>query len=455
MAAPALGSDWRSKYPTVDQQAEFFLLKFAKDEDISRDKVFGLMKQFRSFDSRSQGELEEDEAMRLLEKRNETKTFTELRQMVADIDLDKNRKLSFLEWACAIFNKSWVNLHTPSVDPAEVARAEELANQAYAAAAEKKAKEDFAREQNEKKRLEELRAAMDKSAAEQGVEAAAAAKAALEAELVRQEQERRARDEAEKNEQQRRAEEDKRRREQELSRPGVAGKAALFKYAAQDSQDVTQSNEARIRTEAAKRKAEKEAKLRSEEEKRLADEETARAKKAAAEAAKKAEEAAEAARRAAELAAIAEQERMEAEKRQREAEEEKAKALAGTEAERRQRELYEEARQKAEEEARLKKEAEEAKRNAGRAKIAARAALWNKNNSPGDVIADINQGNVKLNTTGGQPRDTNPALTAAKLQAGIKKGAELKHVSKPSTDLTEAQKQAFLEDRNAPKEPEQ
>lgn len=42
--------------------------------------------------------------MQLLEARNNTKTFVELRQLVADIDLDHNRKLSFLEFACAIFN---------------------------------------------------------------------------------------------------------------------------------------------------------------------------------------------------------------------------------------------------------------------------------------------------------------------------------------------------------------
>jgi hypothetical protein len=43
--------------------------------------------------------------MRLLEARGETKSFKELRQMVADIDVDQNHKLSFLEWACGVFSK--------------------------------------------------------------------------------------------------------------------------------------------------------------------------------------------------------------------------------------------------------------------------------------------------------------------------------------------------------------
>ncbi len=59
--------------------------------------------------------MQEHEALRLLENRHETKTFKELRQMVIDIDIDQNRELSFLEWACAIFNKSWAQLHTPCV----------------------------------------------------------------------------------------------------------------------------------------------------------------------------------------------------------------------------------------------------------------------------------------------------------------------------------------------------
>ncbi len=62
----------------------------------------------------------EDEALRLLEARKETKRFVELREMVKDMDYDKNRELSFLEWCCAYFSKSWKDLHRPSADQSEV-----------------------------------------------------------------------------------------------------------------------------------------------------------------------------------------------------------------------------------------------------------------------------------------------------------------------------------------------
>jgi len=96
-------STWKLRYPTLDAQAQFFLIKFAKTEGVTHDKVYTLLEQFKQFDGHQQGELEEDEALRLLEARKETKTARELRTMVADIDFDSNRKLSFLEWSCCVF----------------------------------------------------------------------------------------------------------------------------------------------------------------------------------------------------------------------------------------------------------------------------------------------------------------------------------------------------------------
>jgi len=120
---------WKSRYPTSQNQAEFFLLRFEVDGGVSRSFVYELLEQFQKFDSKKSGELEEDEAMRMLEARGETKTFKELRQMVSDIDLDKNRKLCFLEWCCAVFKKSWQVLHTPSGDPNEVGKLGALAGE--------------------------------------------------------------------------------------------------------------------------------------------------------------------------------------------------------------------------------------------------------------------------------------------------------------------------------------
>lgn len=80
------------------------MLKFGHKGVADRKAVLALLKEFQKFDRQHQGELEENESMQLLEARHETKTFVELRQLVSDIDLDQNRKLSFLEFACAIFH---------------------------------------------------------------------------------------------------------------------------------------------------------------------------------------------------------------------------------------------------------------------------------------------------------------------------------------------------------------
>jgi len=119
-------ANWKKRYPSSAAQAELFLLKFQRDSDISRHGILELLKQFDRFDTRHQGELEEDEALRLLEARKETKTVAELRQLVKDIDLDHNHKLCFLELCCSVFKKSWAILHAPTHDPAQLALLNQL-----------------------------------------------------------------------------------------------------------------------------------------------------------------------------------------------------------------------------------------------------------------------------------------------------------------------------------------
>ncbi len=120
--------------------------------------------------------------MRLLESRGETRTFQELRAMVEKIDLDKNRKLSFLEWACAVFGKTWEELHrevklelkrTAEQDEAD-AKARDAENAREVARLEQQladaklgAEQDAARAQ--------LKAKMDTIQAQKDEEAAAAA----------------------------------------------------------------------------------------------------------------------------------------------------------------------------------------------------------------------------------------------------------------------------------------
>ena len=71
-----------------------------------------MLESFVRFDKGKKGYLEEDEAMMMLERRGEVKTFAEMRSAVRDIDLHAKRNLSFLEWACGVFDKSWIVLHT-------------------------------------------------------------------------------------------------------------------------------------------------------------------------------------------------------------------------------------------------------------------------------------------------------------------------------------------------------
>ena len=56
------------------------------------------------------GELDEHEALMLLEHKNLTKTATELRMLLADIDKNKDRQVNFLEWCCFVFQKPWEEL---------------------------------------------------------------------------------------------------------------------------------------------------------------------------------------------------------------------------------------------------------------------------------------------------------------------------------------------------------
>jgi len=144
--------DWRTKYPTMAQQMELFLLKFSKDDDITPQKVKDLLDGFKKYGKEGASELEEVEVFRFLESVNKTKTARELREMVAQIDHDKNRKLSFLEWACAYFGKSMDVLLAPTVDKEEIAAAEKLFAEAAALEAKKQALLVEAEEASNKKK---------------------------------------------------------------------------------------------------------------------------------------------------------------------------------------------------------------------------------------------------------------------------------------------------------------
>lgn len=183
-------------------QLEMFIWKFP---DITRPEITTLLEEFLKFDHKGTGELEENEAMMLLEHRGETKTALELRDMVREMDKNQDHKLNFLEWACCRYAKSWEELHSFADEAARQAAMEQM-SRARAAAEAAQAEIEAA------KRREE--------------EAAAKRAAELEA---------------------------------EAKLTGVAGMSAYFKRAAEKTQDSTKTNEQRIKEEAARRRALREA----------------------------------------------------------------------------------------------------------------------------------------------------------------------------------------------------
>jgi hypothetical protein len=128
---------------TSEDQKELFLWRW---KDVHRDELNERYKEFKRFDMNGDGELEENNAMRLLESRGETKTAAELRAMLAEMDKNNNHKLSFLEWCCALYNKSFdetnnfVNEDELAKAMDEIRIASERAAQVEAAI--RKAKED-------------------------------------------------------------------------------------------------------------------------------------------------------------------------------------------------------------------------------------------------------------------------------------------------------------------------
>lgn len=194
-----------------NDQMELILWKFGAAHNIDRAEITERLEEFKKFDHRNQGELEENEAMQLLEFRGNTHTFRELRQFVQEMDLDNNHNLSFIEYSCAIYSLDYFSLN------------------------------DFA---DEESRLAAMAAIQEAQKARQEI---------LEAmERRKREEEEKARKEAEEI-------------EAEKKLTGVAGKAAFFKRAAMNAgKDETKSNEQLIKEAAAHRRKLKEAKAAEE-----------------------------------------------------------------------------------------------------------------------------------------------------------------------------------------------
>ena len=101
--------------------------------------------------------------MRLLEARHETKTYTELKELLNTIDQNNNNKLSLLEWLCAFFTKSWEKLNEPAAEVDVEAIKAELMAEANAHAKEAEyAKLEYTRARVESMQVKDAQEAMKK-----------------------------------------------------------------------------------------------------------------------------------------------------------------------------------------------------------------------------------------------------------------------------------------------------
>lgn len=192
-----------NKLESPAEQKELFLWKFP---EVPREEVNSLLKDFIQKDSKHIGEIDEFSCLYILEHRGMTKTATELRQLVAEMDQDKNKLISFIELCCGIFQKPIGEINN-FVD-------EEARTRAITAAMEA----------SKLKRDAETEIARAKEAAELAAQIRAAAI------------------------------------ERESKLTGVAGAAAFFSRKAEATMDATKTNAEQITEEAARRRILREAK---------------------------------------------------------------------------------------------------------------------------------------------------------------------------------------------------
>lgn len=268
-------AEWRTLYPTTSSQVEFFLIKFP---DVPRDAISKLQQQFDKEDSKHRGELEDDEALRLLEARGETKTVKEFRKMFHKLDLDGNHKLGFLELCCTMHNKSWEALHAVGGDPTQVENLKNLASQAamHLQKQEEELKKLSSMSVEAKQKSDHAAAVLQKAAEE---------KAKVDAEFA---EKKRQQDEKHKQEEE--------KKQAQLNQGGAKGKAAMFQFAAAATADTTKDNAERIKQERAEAKAKKELQAKADLAQKLASEADAEKRQALEAEAKKKQEAEEAER---------------------------------------------------------------------------------------------------------------------------------------------------------------
>ena len=250
----------------VKEQAEYFLYKFnahTGHADITRTVVTDLVVEYSRFDDRKVGILESDQAMRLLEARNETKTYTELVELLKSIDADMDGKISFLEFACSVFRKSWTDLHAEIEVAVQRTQAMSIAEKEESQVLEQKQAFSRARQasvaiRNQKEEAERLRLEREKELTGVAASKAFFARQAEEASKTTEAK-------AQANAEEIRHDYAKRKEEKQIEKDKKAAEEARAKAEA----------EAIATAEAEAKRLEEERRIAYEEEKRREEEETA------------------------------------------------------------------------------------------------------------------------------------------------------------------------------------
>ena len=103
-----------------------------------------IAEEFKAFSEMEAGgiqELNEFEAHRFLEKRGESKTVKNMREELAGIDIDFNRRVAFIEYLLFKYKKSLKDLFTAKPNAALLAKLERAIQQYKAVFEEKKKRE--------------------------------------------------------------------------------------------------------------------------------------------------------------------------------------------------------------------------------------------------------------------------------------------------------------------------
>eukprot|EP01088_Endostelium_zonatum_P020002 TRINITY_DN716_c0_g1_i3.p1 TRINITY_DN716_c0_g1~~TRINITY_DN716_c0_g1_i3.p1 ORF type:complete len:245 (-),score=98.77 TRINITY_DN716_c0_g1_i3:9-743(-) len=227
---------------SVDEQAMTFLRAFVADFQGKFEEVLKVAEEFKSFAQPGRiQELDEFEAHRFLEKKNQTATVLKMREKLQSVDLSmaSSRKLSFLEYLLFVNNKTLKDLYTAKPNAALLAKLEKAINEYKAHFEEKKKREaemadleSRAQSGDVKAKAELNRLKMKDPAADAknelgALQAKLAAKRALA--NPKEEEERIYREEQQRVAEEKRRQEAEEAKKKQESKNRLAAKAAMFK----------------------------------------------------------------------------------------------------------------------------------------------------------------------------------------------------------------------------------